>query len=101
VLLGATVIDRFALRRDVNAKSERIRLPHTLWDQIVLVAHSATVAHRIDKKVEHLRFEGPRLGPAAQLGSLDIEQVIPNLRTIAAPSVWPRWALLNEKTSSP
>jgi len=39
----------------------------------------AAVAHEIDEKVEHLRFERDRLSPAAQLSSLDVEHVIAKL----------------------
>src|SRR5690348_16158588 len=52
------------------------RSVHPTLDQIILADDPATIAHQIDEKVEHLRFERDRLGPAAQLASLDIEHVI-------------------------
>jgi len=45
-------------------------------DQIILADNPAPVAHEVNKKVEHLRFERDWLGSAAQFAALDIEHVI-------------------------
>ena len=52
-----------------SARPTRCRSSHLADDPV-------TVAHQIDKKVEHLGFECHRLGPAAQLASLGIEHMI-------------------------
>src|SRR6516164_8120450 len=49
--------------------------PHAL-DQVILADDPVTVTHQIDKKVEHLRFERHRFGPATQFAPLDIEHMI-------------------------
>ena len=77
-LRSAAVVDRLARR--IKARRQcRVRndppAPNAL-DQIVLADDPPAVAHQIDEKVEHLRFERYRLGPAAQFASLDIEHVI-------------------------
>ena len=77
-LRRATVVNRLARRIEARRQC-RIRddppAPDA-FDQIILADDPATVAHQIDEKVEHLRFERDRLGPAAQFASLDIEHVI-------------------------
>ena len=77
-LRGATVVDRLARRIEARRQC-RVRddppAPNAV-DQIILADDPATVAHQIDEKVEHLRFERDRLSPAAQFASLDIEHVI-------------------------
>ena len=52
--------------------------PHAV-DQVVLADDMAAVAHEVDEKVEHLRFERDQLSPAAQLASLDVEYEIAKL----------------------
>ena len=70
-------------------------------DQIVLADDPATVAHQIDEKIEHLRFERDRLLAAAQFASLDIEHVIAKPENHPPlPRFGPEWALLKEKINS-
>jgi hypothetical protein len=74
-LRRAIVVDRLARRIEARRQC-RVRddppAPNTV-DQIILADDPAAVAHQIDEKVEHLRFERDRLSPAAQFASPEIE----------------------------
>src|SRR5262249_30105395 len=96
----AAVIDRLPSRIEARRQcrvGDNAPAPNAVY-QIVLADDPATIAHQIDKKIEHLRFERDGLGPAAQFAPLDIEHVIAKSENHPrSPRLGPSGLFLREK----
>ena len=99
-LRRAAVIDRLPSRIEARRQcrvGDNAPAPNAVY-QIVLADDPATIAHQIDKKIEHLRFERDGLGPAAQFAPLDIEHVIAKSENHPrSPRLGPSGLFLREK----